>query len=47
MVLHAEAGGCDPDANVEAEPQTRPILCELDSEQRAIGCLTMTWAGHA
>jgi hypothetical protein len=47
MVLHAEAGGCDPDAHVVAEPRTRPILCELDSEQRATGCPTMTWAEHA
>ena len=43
MVLHAVAGGCDPDAHLEAEPRTRPILSQMDGSQRATRCLTFKW----
>ena len=42
-MLHAVAGGCDPDAHLEAEPRTRPILSEMDGSQRATRCLTFKW----
>jgi hypothetical protein len=32
-VLHAEAGGYDPHAHVEAEPGAWPIFCEMVNKE--------------